>query len=235
MKNNNNNKEEKKLEGKEMSEKKMTLVDLKTAMSVATLANDNTDSMIACDYLDDMKGMDKAFAEYNKQLLIECYDTMNSPADVMKRGHFSPLYSQYDKKNKCYKAVSRSTRLNVLDFINEKKIDSTLPEKIQTFTVKLAEFIASEIQYDGGKKTVNIKTVVPFLQDIVNVIGIDGIIARNRDVRFIAYKVTGGSSTIGKLNTIDANKIALALIDVYTVQLSGGQYDFEKKNDTEKA
>ena len=236
MKNNNNNNvnmNNEKMEGKEM-EKKLTLADLKTAMAVATNASDNTDSMIACEYLNDMSAMDKAFADYNKQLLSSVYDTMKTPADVMKCAHYSPLYSQWDKKNKAYKAVSRTTRLNVLDFIEKKGLESELPEKVKVFSEKLADFIKSEVQYDGGKKTVNVKTVVPYLQSIMDCIGIDGMIARNRDVRFLAYTVSGGSSTIGALREVSVSRVATMLIDVYTVQLSGGMYDFEKK-EAEKA
>ena len=76
---------------------------------------------------------------------------------------------------------------------------------------------------------------MPFLQSVMDCIGIDGMIARNRDVRFLAYSCTGGSSSIGSLREVSVSRVATMLVDVYTVQISGGQYDFEKKNDSEKA
>lgn len=219
---------------KEMEEKKMTMTDIKTAMENANNARANTDSLVACEYLDTMEEMDTTFSAYNKSLLEAVYNELSTPAELMKRGHYSPLHSQWDKKNNTFKAVARVTRLNVLDFIEKKEIKSELPEKVKVFAEKLAEFIKSEVQYDGGKKAVNVKTVVPFLQAIMDCIGIDGMIARNRDVRFLAYTVSGGSSTIGALREVSVSRVATMLIDVYTVQLSGGMYDFEKK-EAEKA
>lgn len=225
--NNNNNNEQK--EGKNM-EKKITLVELKTAMENANSARENTDSIVAASYLDTMDDMDSAFTGYNKGLLAAAYDAMNTPADVMKRAHYSPLHSQWDKKNNTFKAVARVTRLNVLDFIKEKGIESTLPEKIKALADKLAAFVQSEITFDGkSKKSVNIKEVVPMLSAVVEEIGIEGIYSRVRDVRFLAYSCTGGSCSIGALREINPARVATMLVDVYTVQLSGGAYDFEKK------
>ena len=168
-------------------EKKITLVDIKTAMENANLARENIECILACEYIENMEDMDTTFSEYNKGLLSSAYDEMKSPADVMKRAYYSPLHSQYDKKANTFKAVSRKARLNVLDFIEKKGIDSSLPEKVKALTDKLTTFVQSEVTYDGGKKTVPVKDVVPFLQSIIDEIGIEGIIARNRDVRFLAY------------------------------------------------
>lgn len=234
MKNNNNNNVNMNNNEKEMEEKKMTMTDIKTAMENANNARANTDSLVACEYLDTMEEMDTTFSAYNKSLLEAVYNETNTPAELMKRGHYSPLHSQWDKKNNTFKAVARVARLNVLDFIEKKGLESELPEKVKVFSEKLSAFIASEVQYDGGKKTVNVKTVVPFLQSIMDCIGIDGMIARNRDVRFLAYTVSGGSSTIGALREVSVSRVATMLIDVYTVQLAGGMYDFEKK-EAEKA
>lgn len=225
--NNNNNNEQK--EGKNM-EKKITLAELKTAMENANGARENTDSILAASYLDTMDDMDSAFTDYNKGLLTAAYEAMNTPADVMKRAHYSPLHSQWDKKANSFKAVARCTRLNVLDFIKEKNIESALPEKIKALTDILTAFIRSEVQYDGaGKKTVNVKACLPALKDVFDCIGIENMIARNRDVRFLAYSCTGGSGSIGALREINPARVATMLVDVYTVQLSGGAYDFEKK------
>lgn len=227
MEHNNNNTNK---EGEKNMEKKITLTEIKTAMSAANMARENTDSILAASYLDTMDDMDSAFSGYNKGLLAAAYEAMNTPADVMKRAHYSPLHSQWDKKNNTFKAVPRVTRLNVLDFLKEKKVDSTLPVKITDLTAKLAAFIRSEIQYDGhGKKTVNVKEVLPALQAVMDEIGIENMIARNRDARFLAYACTGGSGSIGSLREINPARVATMLVDVYTVQLSGGAYDFEKK------
>lgn len=225
MNNVNNNNEKK--EGKNM-EKKVTLAEIKTAMESANNARANTDSLIACEYLDTMEDMDTTFSAYNKTLLEGAYNELSTPAELMKRGHYSPLHSQWDKKNNTFKAVARVTRLNVLDFIEKKGLESELPEKVKVFSEKLSAFIASEVQYDGGKKAVNVKTVVPFLQGVMDCIGIEGVIARNRDVRFLAYSCTGGSGSIGSLREVSVSRVATMLVDVYTVQLSGGMYDFEK-------
>lgn len=219
----------------ENTEKKITLVDINTAMSLAKDAHDNTDTMIACEYLDTMGDMDTTFAEYNKGLLADAYSEMKTPADVMKRAYYSPLHSQWDKKTKAYVAMSRKTRLNVLDFIAKKELDSTLPEKVKALADKLAAFIKSEVTYDGkGKKSVSVKEVVPMLSAVVEEIGIDGVYARVRDVRFLAYSCTGGSASIGSLRKVEVSRVAALLVDVYHVQLSGGAYDFEKKETENK-
>ena len=232
--NNTNNNNERK-EGTNM-EKKITLTEIKTAMSAANMARENTESILAASYLDTMEDMDTTFAKYNQALIAAAYEEMKTPADVMKRGHYSPLHPQWDKKNNTFKAVPRVTRLNVLDFIKEKKIESALPEKIKALTEKLTAFIRSEIQYDGhGKKTVNVKEVLPALQAVMDEIGIENMIARNRDARFLAYACTGGSGSIGSLREINPARVATMLVDVYTVQLSGGAYDFEKKDNENAA
>lgn len=227
--NNNNNNEQK--EGMNM-EKKITLAEIKNAMEKANAARESTDSIFARAYLDTMENMDTTFSDYNKGLLTSAYAEMDSPADVMKRGHYSPLHSQWDKKQNTFKAVARVTRLNVLDFIKEKKIESALPEKVKTLTEKLSAFIQSEIKFDGhGKKTVNVKEVLPALKEVFDTIGIENMIARNRDVRFLAYACTGGSGSIGALREVNLARVATMLVDVYTVQMSGGAYDFEKKDE----
>lgn len=225
--NNNNNNEQK--EGKNM-EKKITLVELKTAMENANMARENTDSILAASYLDTMDDMDGTFADYNKELLSAAYEEMTTPADVMRRAHYSPLHSQWDKKANTFKAVSRKTRLNVLDFIEKKGIKSALPETIKALADKLTAFVQSEVQFDGkGKKAMNVREVGPMLSAVIEEIGIDGIYSRVRDVRFLAYSCTGGAATIGTLRDITPAKVALALIDVYHVQLTGGAYAFESE------
>ena len=218
----------------ENTEKKITLANLNTAMSNANDARANTDSLIACEYLDTMDDMDTAFSGYNKGLLSENYATMTTLSDVFTRRHYSPLHSQWDKKNNTFKAVARVTRFNALDFVKEKKLDTTFPEKVKALADKLAAFIKSEVTYDGkGKKSVSVKEVVPALAAVVEEIGIEGVYARVRDVRFLAYTVSGGSSSIGSLRVVDPARVATMLIDVYHVQMTGGVYDFEKKADNE--
>lgn len=219
----------------ENTEKKITLANLNTAMSNANDARANTDSLIACEYLDTMEDMDTAFSGYNKGLLADNYATMATLADVFTRRHYSPLHSQWDKKNNTFKAVARVTRFNALDFVKEKKLDTTFPEKVKALSEKLSAFIKSEVTYDGkGKKSVSVKEVVPALSAVVEEIGIDGVYARVRDVRFLAYTVSGGSSSIGSLRVVDPARVATMLIDVYAVQMTGGVYDFEKKETENK-
>jgi len=230
----NNNNNGKKMEEKKM-EKKITMVDLKTAMENANDARANTDSKLACEYLDTMGDMDSAFADYNKGLLADNYATMTTLADVFTRRHYSPLHSQWDKKNNSFKAVARVTRFNALDFVKEKKLDTTFPEKVKALSDKLSAFIKSEVTYDGkGKKAVSVKEVVPALQAVMDCVNIEGVIARNRDVRFLAYTVSGGSASIGSLRIVDPARVATMLIDVYAVQTTGGVYDFEKKDSDNK-
>lgn len=211
-----------------------TLVDIRTAMNNADDARANTESILASSYLDTMEEMDTTFADYNKGLLSAAYEEMTTPADVMRRAHYSPLHAQFDKKSNTFKAVARKTRLNVLDFIKEKKVESALPEKIKALTEKLSAFVKSEVTYDGkGKKSVSVKEVVPALAAVVEEIGIEGVYARVRDIRFLAYACTGGSGSIGALRVIETSRVAAMLVDVYHVQLSKGAYDFEKKADNE--
>lgn len=216
------------------TEKVLTISDIKTTISIANSARENTDSLIASEYLDAMESMDTTFSKYNAQQLAGQYETMNTLADLFKRGHYSPIHPQWDKKNNTFKAVPRAARFNALDFVKEKKLDTTFPEKVKALAEKLAAFIKSEIQSDGGKKTVPVKEVVPMLTAVMDCIAIEGVIARNRDVRFIAYSVTGGSSSIGAIREVSPARVAMALIDVYAVQMAGGEYDFEKKNTESK-
>lgn len=219
----------------ENTEKKITLANLNTVMSNANDARANTDSLIACEYLNTMEDMDTAFSKYNKGLLADNYATMNTLADVFTRRHYSPMHSQWDKKNNTFKAVARVTRFNALDFVKEKKLDTTFPEKVKALSDKLSAFIKSEVTYDGkGKKSVSVKEVVPALAAVVEEIGIDGVYARVRDVRFLAYTVSGGSSSIGSLRVVDPARVATMLIDVYAVQMTGGVYDFEKQETENK-
>ena len=238
MKNNdrNNVATENKEGEKNMEQKKITIVELKTAMENANNARANTDSLIACEYLDAMDEMDSTFELYNRQQLSNQYHEMKTLEQLFKRGYYSPVHSQWDKKNNTFKAVSRVTRFNALDFVGVKKIDTTFPQKIKTLAEKMAAFIKSEVQYDnnGGKKAVNIKEIVPALQAVMDCVGIEGVIARNRDVRFLAYACTGGSGSIGSLREVNPSRVATMLVDVYAVQMNNGVYDFEKKGNENK-
>ena len=216
------------------TEKTMTVADIHTAISIANDARANTDSLIACEYLEAMDNMDTTFSKYNAQQLAAQYETMNTLADLFKRGHYSPIHPQWDKKNNTFKPVARATRFNALDWVEKKKVDTTFPQKVKDLSTKLAAFIKSEVQYDGGKKMVPVKEVVPALQAVMDCVGLDGVIARNRDVRFLAYTVSGGSTTIGSLREVDPARVATMLIDVYAVQMAGGEYDFEKKDNETK-
>lgn len=232
--NNVNTNNEQNKEGEKKMENKITATDIQTAIARANMARENTDSLIACEYLDTMEEMDTTFSKYNQQTLSEQYASMDKLSDVFTRRHYSPMHSQWDKKNNTFRAVPRVTRFNALDFIKAKKLDTTFPEKIKALSDKLAAFIKSEVQSDGGKKVVPVKEVVPMLQACMDCVGLDGVIARNRDVRFLAYTVSGGSGSIGSLRQVDPARVATMLIDVYAVQLSGGEYDFEKKNTESK-
>lgn len=231
VKGNEQNKNE--MEGKNMESKKVTLVEVKTAMANADNAHANTDSLIACEYLDAMEDMDSTFTAYNNGLLADAYGQMNSLADLYKRGHYSPLHSQWDKKNNCFRAVARTARLNALDFAKVKKVEKgeEFSKAVEKLAEQLAAFIKSEVSYDGtSPKSVNIKTVVPLLKAVFDCVGIPDVMARNRDVRFLAYSCTGGAGAIGALREVNPARVATMLVDVYTVQMSGGAYDFEKKD-----
>lgn len=209
-----------------------TLSDVRTAMSQADDARANADSLIACEYLDAMKNMDSTFKGYNDTLLASQYATMNTLADVFTRRQWSPIHSQWDNKHNCFKAVERAKSFDALAFIEAKdKIDKAeeFTAAVKALADALTKFVRSEITFDtqGGKKAVPVSVPVSAMAKVMEIIGIDGVIARNRDARFMAYSCTGGSSSIGNLRDITPSKVATQLVEVYHVQMSGLAYGFE--------
>ena len=221
-------------EGKE--EKKMNnnekMVALRTSMSLTTDSRNNTESILASDYLDSMNDMDKACKAYNDETIKAAFDEMITLSDLFKREHYSALYTKWDKKANAFAIGTRTTRLDALAFIDSKKVDKgdEFKSAVSDLGDALSGFIKSEVTYDGkGKKSVPVSVPVSALKKVMDIVGIEGIIARNRDARFLAYSCSGGSSSIGALRDITPNKVALALVDVYHVQLTKGAYAFESE------
>lgn len=225
-------------------EKTYTLNDIKNAMSNADNARNNTDSIIAQEYLDAMDGMNDAFKGYNDQTRNAAFDEMATLKDVFTRRQYSALHAQKDNKSKGFKAVSRSVRFSASEFINYKKEKGVTVEKgdeyttaLKGLTTALMRFIQSEVTYDqnGGKKSVPVSVPVAALKAVMDTIGIDNVIARNRDVRFLAFTCTGGTGTIGALRDITPSKVESMLMDVYHVQMNGLKYEFETQGKDEKS
>lgn len=224
-----------KKEGIEMK-KVFTLSDIATAMAAADDARRNTDSLLAVEYLQAMDDMNTAISGYNEQLLHSQYDEMSTLSDVFTRRQYSPLHTQLDKKNDCFKAVARVTRFNVSDFVGYKEEEESpvsmgkeYLDAVKGLSTALMRFIQSEVTYDhnGGKKSVPVSVPVEALKKVMEIVGIEGVIARNRDVRFLAYTCTGGTSTIGALRDVSPEKVSSMLLDVYHVQMNNGKYAFE--------
>ena len=221
------------------TEKKIyTVGDLRTAMSIMTDAKNNTDSELACEYFDAADYMEKTFKAYNEQTLSNQYNEMSSLKDIFTRRQYPVAYPTKDSKSgaNALKSVSRATRFNVSDFITSKEKEGTpvangkeYLDAINGLSTALMRFIQSEVSYDqnGGKKSVPVSVPVAALTRVMSCIGIEGVIARNRDVRFLAYTVSGGSASIGSLRDVSPERVSSQLMDVYHVQMNGLKYEFE--------
>lgn len=224
-------------------EKVYTLNDIKDAMSAADNARNNTGSIFAKEYLDTMDAMNDAFKGYNDKTRAAAFDEMATLKDVFTRRQYSALHAQKDSKSKGFKAVSRSVRFSTSEFINYKKEKGMTVENgdkyttaLKGLTTALMRFIQSEVTYDnnGGKKSVPVSVPVAALKAVMDTIGIDNVIARNRDVRFLAFTCTGGTGTIGALRDVSSSKVEAMLMDVYHVQMNGLKYEFETQGKDDK-
>lgn len=220
-----------------------TPADLQALAHEVDKVKASVESVTAKEYLDACAALSDALNVYNCATMEQAFSECSTLADVIKRAHFSSIYAKFDKKTGATSLVGRSTRFPLgafLDYHKEAKHDISgavaFADAVGVLVKSLRAFVGSEVTFVEGTKSgkaVKISIVCDALKAVMDAVGIEGVYARPKDVRFLSYAVTGGSASIGALREINRADVEKYLIDVYSVQLNKQAYGFEKKDSKE--
>ena len=211
----------------------VTYAQLEAACREAARVNADKEGVFAKEFLDVMGEKGSVFARYNKQTRLASYDEMADLAALFTRRQYSAQYPREDKKNGGYAIVGRPTPFNIPEYIDHKGKDfaqgTSFMDAATGLTTAIMRYVQSEVTFDakGGKKSVPVGTVVDALKKVVEVVGIETVYARVRDAKFLAFTVTGGCGTLGKMRDIKCDRVIAALVGMYESQLTGTPYAFE--------
>lgn len=211
----------------------VTYAQLEAACREAARVNADKENVFAKEFLDVMGEKGSVFGRYNKQTREAAYNEMTDLAALFSRRQYSAMYPRQDKKKGGYVIVGRDTPFNVVEYIDHKGKDfaqgTSFMDAAKGLTTAIMRYVQSEVTYDaqGGKKSVPVGVVVDALKKVVEVVGITTVYARVRDAKFLAFTVTGGCGTLGKMRDIECDRVIAALVGMYESQLTGTPYAFE--------
>lgn len=189
----------------------------------------------AKEYFDAQTAMNEAVKAVNADMVTAVYSrvlaTEHPVAELCKTYRYTSMRPHNSKG--AVSLVGVDARLDLLAFLghcNESgatlDIDTkALVSALDTLAVELEKKVRADITKEAEVGTKELKSA---LEVVINLLNVEGVHARSKDARYLAYAATKAKS-LGVLADIDADTVIPFLMDVMKVQLRKEEYLFEKE------
>ena len=189
----------------------------------------------AAEYLKAQEDMNEAVKAVNADMVTSVYSrvlaTEHPVAELCKTYRYTSMRPHNNKG--AVSLVGVDARLSLLDFLthcNESgatlDIDTkALVSALDTLATELEKKVRADITKEAEVGTKELKSA---LETVINLLNVEGVHARSKDARYLAYVATK-AKRMGVLADITAENVVPFLMDIFKVQLRKEEYMFEKE------
>lgn len=180
------------------------------------------------------EAMNTAIDALNRDMLVEIYTrclSSDNPISAFARTNKYTMYTSRLTKDGVL--CNRTERLNLNSFFQYAKDQATpivdehaLQTKLEDLTDKIMRYVAARIQKEDDTCGLELNKAKCALDKVLKAINVEGVKARNIDVKYLST-VMPKAKKMGLIDKIDTNTTSRYLMDVFHVQITGVEYDFD--------